>query len=107
MGIQWTGPMLKQCLELRNEFGIKSAAKKMKLTGNQVRGALSRISGGTGSNRKYYAEDVAEIFQLRFGFGASVKRTASITGIPIESLKYIIKTAKKNGFDAYPPRNSQ
>lgn len=94
-------------MNLCNELGYTSAAKILGVHPTtiscRIREVYPYFKPRVQSNQKWFAEDIANIFEL-LSQGLKISEIATYIGITDGSLKYLLVTAKKNGFDAYPKR---
>lgn len=100
---RWTTAMLNDAkamtsTELSRKYKISIAAARLGVKRYGIE-LVKQKPGG----RIFYAEDVADIFELKT-HGLASTEISTAYGVKPASIRFIISKAVKHGFDAYPPR---
>tara|TARA_R110002167_G_scaffold45515_1_gene136695 strand:- start:113 stop:442 length:330 start_codon:yes stop_codon:yes gene_type:complete len=106
MAIRWTGPMQKTAVELYIKGGSKLVEKEMSIEPASTRHKMHTLGIKTNykhQQRGFYAEDIAAMFDFR-ELGLSYEAIAIGFKSTANSIKSMLVSARKNGFDAYPLR---
>jgi hypothetical protein len=106
----WTGVEIKELKRLYQKFDITGCAYILNRTYDSVRLKaieLKLVSPfnplGRGKVRQFYAEDVANMFELRcMGFGPT--EIAKCFQSKVRTITVTMSKAKKLGFDRFPKR---
>tara|TARA_R100000541_G_scaffold30953_2_gene39863 strand:+ start:14731 stop:15078 length:348 start_codon:yes stop_codon:yes gene_type:complete len=115
MAKAWTHKELKECAKIYSTQGSKAACEFTGREKGSVSATMSKFGAKCATRpadslrprkRQWYAENIAFIFESLSG-GTSRKDIADYLGLNVCSINTAISNARKNGFDAYPPRGSR
>lgn len=115
MSIQWTGPMIKKCIDIYTSQGSKAAAIAMGTTVDGVCLKMREVGIKSIYNpsdslkpraRMFFAEDVAAMFEF-YESGVKSKIISEYFDSTASIIRGVISRAKKHGLSAYPMRSSQ
>lgn len=107
---QWTYLEIKRLANLYTSFNVAGCAFILKRSPNSIRHKLKELELNSPyldksgkQNRKYYAEDIANIMELRsqqFSWN-EIGKCFNTSG---RKLQHIVSYAKRHGFNKYPKR---
>lgn len=107
----WTMPELKRLATLYQKFKIEGCAMILDRTYDSVRIKAIEMKLkspfnplGRGALRQYYAEDLANMFELKAG-GFSNSEIAKCFNTDPRAITLTMSKARKHGFDRYPKRS--
>ena len=114
MATAWTGPELKAVSIAYSTIGMSAAIKasrgrssdviKRMMCDASIKCATSSSSFLKAVERRWYAEDIATMFELQAN-GTKASLIAEYMNTTISAIYSAMQSAGKNGFDKFPMRN--
>lgn len=106
--MQWTNKEVEKLLRLSKGFKEKDLAIVMGKTHPSIKAKLKEIGvkskwTKTGNRRKFYAEDIANIFELK-DQGFSEKEISKCFNVIPKTINVVYNLAKRQGLEAFPKR---
>lgn len=115
MAKAWTVKMKNECAIIYSEKGSDDAVEYTGKTLKAVRGMMDKMGVKCAHSkprvnmninpRKWWAEDVAELFCM-VSDGIEYSICSEYFNTTRKAIQGVMHNARKNGFDAYPMRNS-
>ena len=115
MATAWTGRMQNECARLYSSEGSSAAVEYTGKTLKAVRGMMDKMGVKCAHTkprvnlnlnpRKWWAEDVAHLFCM-VSDGISYSTCSEYFNTTKKAIEGVIYSARKNGFNAYPMRNT-
>lgn len=108
MNKPWTTTEQKRLGELYQRFDMNGCSMILDRPVNGVKDMVSRLSlkspRNTGGNiRQFYAQDIANIFEL-VSMGFCFNEIAKCFQSNLRTIQTVVRRAESHGFDAYPMR---
>ncbi len=112
MAKAWTNPEIKRCAKAYSKGGIRLALTSVDRSANAINKKMTNLGVlvsnpnlHKGAVRFWFAEEVADIFELSAIYTLSF--IAEMYQVTVENIELIINIAARKGFDAYPMRSKQ
>lgn len=108
MSRAWTGPEGETLRRIYQKFDVPGCALILDRSHISVQDKVTELKLKSprvtfGNSRIFYAEDIANIFELMAG-GFNPRQISKCFRVPSRTIQTVVARAKREGFDAYPRR---
>jgi len=116
MAKEWTVKEEQECSAIYSKKGAEEASKQLGRSAHSIYEKMRKLGVKSQhcnaknlksrTERKFFAEEISVIFEL-LQSGISYSIISEMFDTTASSIRGTVSIAKKNGFEAYPLRNSQ